>query len=108
MIGRVERLNFRPAVDHWKAKGLDYSPILYQPDVPADAPRHCVTAQDHGLKDALDNELIAQCANALERGTPVSLRLPDSKREPDGGDDARLRGDAPVRRGGAARTTRSR
>ena len=76
MIGRVERLNFRPAVDHWKAKGLDYSAILYQPDVPADAPRRCVTAQDHGLKDALDNELIAQCANALERGTPVSLRLP--------------------------------
>src|SRR5688500_7477477 len=76
MIGRVERLNFRPAVDHWKAKGLDYSAILYQPDVPADAPRHCVTAQDHGLKDALDNELIAQCANALDRGTPVSLRLP--------------------------------
>ncbi|HEY3045436.1 MAG TPA: glutamate synthase large subunit, partial [Vicinamibacterales bacterium] len=76
MIGRVERLNFRPAVDHWKAKGLDYSPILYQPDVPADAPRHCVTMQNHGLADALDNELIARCASALERGTPVSLRLP--------------------------------
>jgi glutamate synthase (NADPH/NADH) large chain len=76
MIGRVERLNFRPALDHWKAKGLDYSPILSQPDVPADAPRHCVTSQDHGLAEALDNELIAQCANALERGTPVSLKLP--------------------------------
>ena len=70
MIGRVDRLNFRPAVDHWKAKGLDYSAILYQPDVPADAPRHCVTTQDHGLADALDNELIAQCgerARARER-----------------------------------------
>src|ERR1043166_7476313 len=76
MIGRVERLNFRPAVDHWKAKGLDYSAILSQPDVPADAPRHCVTAQDHGLEDALDNQLIAQCATALDLGTPVSLRLP--------------------------------
>src|SRR5207253_4473751 len=76
MIGRVERLNFRPAVDHWKAKGLDYSPILYHPDVPADAPRHCVTAQDHGLAGALDNELIARCATALEQGTPVSLQLP--------------------------------
>src|SRR4026208_1335282 len=76
MIGRVDKLNFRPAVDHWKAKGLDYSPILCEPDVPADAPRHCVTAQDHGLQDALDNELIARCANALDRGTPVSLRLP--------------------------------
>src|SRR5213078_3477047 len=76
MIGRVERLNFRPAVDHWKAKGLDYSPILCEPDVPADAPRHCVTKQDHGLANALDNELMAQCASALELGTPVSLRLP--------------------------------
>src|SRR5438270_12544601 len=76
MIGRVERLNFRPAVEHWKAKGLDYSAILYQPDVPADAPRRCVTKQDHGLVGALDNELIAQAAHALDRGTPVSLRLP--------------------------------
>jgi glutamate synthase domain-containing protein 2/glutamate synthase domain-containing protein 3 len=76
MIGRIERLNVRAAVDHWKAKGLDYSAILHQPDVPADAPRRCVTKQDHGLEEALDNELISQCANALERGTPVSLRLP--------------------------------
>jgi glutamate synthase domain-containing protein 2/glutamate synthase domain-containing protein 3 len=76
MIGRVERLDFQPAVDHWKAKGLDYSAILYQPEVAPDLPRRCVTAQDHGLAAALDNELIEQCANALERGTPVSLRLP--------------------------------
>ena len=75
MISRVERLNFRPAVDHWKAKGLDYSAILYQPEVPADAPRRCVRAQDHGLAGALDNELIARCGDSLERGTPVSLEL---------------------------------
>jgi len=76
MIGHVERLNVRPAVDHWKAKGLDYSAILYQPEVPPDAPRRCTTRQNHGLEGALDNELIAQCRNALERRTPVSLRLP--------------------------------
>ena len=76
MIGRVDRMNLRPAVDHWKAKGLDYSAILYQPDVPAGSPRRCVTKQDHGLGDALDNELIVQAAHALDRGTPVSLRLP--------------------------------
>ena len=76
MIGRVERLNFRPAVDHWKAKGLDYSAILYQPDVPPDSPRRCVTKQDHGLAQALDNEIIPQCANALEYRTPVRLRMP--------------------------------
>ena len=67
----------RPAVDHWKAQGLDFSAILHQPDVPADAPRRCVAAQDHGLDDALDNELIAQCARRRSStGTPVSLALP--------------------------------
>jgi glutamate synthase (ferredoxin) len=76
MIGRVDRLNFRKAVDHWKAKGLDLSSILYQPDVPPDAPRRCVRAQDHGLADALDNQLIAACASALEHKAPVSLTLP--------------------------------
>ena len=68
----------------------------------ADATRHCVTLQNQGLGDALDNELIAQCANALERGTPVSLRLP-IRCQPDCRDDARLRGHAPVRRGRTAR-----
>jgi glutamate synthase (NADPH/NADH) large chain len=76
MIGRVERLNVKPAVDHWKAKGLDYSAILYRPALAADAPRRCTTRQQHGLEAALDNELIAQCQNALERRTPISLRLP--------------------------------
>jgi glutamate synthase (NADPH) large chain len=76
MIGHVERLNVRPAVDHWKAKGLDYSAILYQPEVAADAARRCTGQQNHRLEEALDNELIAQCRNALDRRTPVSLRLP--------------------------------
>src|SRR6185436_1698451 len=76
MIGHVERLNFKPAVDHWKAKGLDYSAILYEPDVPPGAPRRSVTAQNHGLDEALDNELIAQCRSALEQRVPVSLKLP--------------------------------
>jgi glutamate synthase (ferredoxin) len=61
MIGRTDRLNFRKAVDHWKAKGLDFSNILYQPEVEPDAPRRKVVEQDHGLDDALDNYLIAQC-----------------------------------------------
>jgi glutamate synthase (ferredoxin) len=76
MIGRVDRLNYHPAVDHWKARGLDLSAVLYQPAAAVDAVRRCVTAQDHGLEAALDNELIAQSVNALERGTPVSLQLP--------------------------------
>jgi glutamate synthase (ferredoxin) len=76
MIGRVDRLNFRPAVDHWKARGLDFSNILHQPAVAADAPRRQVTSQNHGLAQALDNELIARSADALERAVPVSLQLP--------------------------------
>ena len=65
MIGRSDRLNFRKAVDHWKAKGLDFSNILYQPDVEPDAARRKVVEQDHGLDDALDNYLIAQCGEIL-------------------------------------------
>jgi glutamate synthase (ferredoxin) len=76
MIGRVERLNFRKAVDHWKARGLDLSSILHQPEVAVDAPRRRVRAQDHGLEEALDNGLIARCSAALEHKTPVSLSLP--------------------------------
>jgi glutamate synthase (ferredoxin) len=76
MIGRVDRLNVRPAVEHWKAKGLDYSNILYMPPVAADAPRRHTVPQQHGLEQALDNELIARCAAALERQHPVSLSLP--------------------------------
>jgi glutamate synthase (ferredoxin) len=73
MVGRVDKLNFKPAVDHWKAKGLDYSSILFQPEVGADAPRRKVVEQDHGLAAALDNELIARCQPALESREPVSL-----------------------------------
>jgi glutamate synthase (NADPH) large chain len=76
MIGRVDRLNFRNAVEHWKAKGLDYSNILYAPPVAADAPRRRMIAQQHGLEQALDNELIARCSDALEHQKPVSLKLP--------------------------------
>src|SRR6185436_20101645 len=65
----------RKAVDHWKAKGLDYSNILYQPDVEPGAPRRRMVAQDHGLADALDNQIIADCQPALEHKMPVSLAM---------------------------------
>ncbi|MBI1847722.1 MAG: glutamate synthase large subunit, partial [Candidatus Rokubacteria bacterium] len=76
MIGRVDRLDFAAALDHWKAKGLDLSSILHQPDMPASVARRCVVAQDHGLERALDNTLIARCAEALEHGKPVEFALP--------------------------------
>jgi glutamate synthase (NADPH) large chain len=77
MIGRVDRLNFKAAVEHWKAKGLDLSTILYEPDMPPAVARHCVTSQDHGLDRALDRTtLIPACRAAIEHGKPVELALP--------------------------------
>ncbi len=76
MIGRVDRLDTTGAVDHWKARGLDLSPILLDPDMPDTVARRCVREQDHGLDRALDNTLIERCAPAIEHRTPVSLTLP--------------------------------
>jgi len=73
MIGRVDRLSVRAAVDHWKARGLDFSPILVEPRLPADAPRRRLSSQAHGLEAALDNDLIAASSEALEHRRPVSL-----------------------------------
>jgi len=74
MIGRVDKLNFKKAVDHWKAKGLDFSSILYAP--PVEGPRRRVVAQDHGLDQALDNQLIARARPALDSKAPVRIELP--------------------------------
>jgi glutamate synthase (NADPH/NADH) large chain len=74
-IGRAELLETRAAIEHWKAEGLDLTPIFHVPDVPESMARHCTTTQDHALADALDNELIALSADALERGEPVRAQL---------------------------------
>jgi glutamate synthase (ferredoxin) len=77
MIGRVDRLNVRPAVEHWKAKGLDLSTILYEPVMPPDVARRCVTTQDHGLERSLDaTTLIPSCRDAIDHAKPVELSLP--------------------------------
>jgi glutamate synthase (ferredoxin) len=76
MIGRADCLDVSTAVSHWKTRGLDYSSILYQPDVPPAVARRSVRAQDHGLEKALDNTLISLCAEAIEHGKPVELSLP--------------------------------
>jgi glutamate synthase (NADPH) large chain len=76
MIGRVDKLDFKPALEHWKANGLDYSAILYTPDMPSDVARRCVTTQDHGLAAALDNQLIAKCQDAIASRAPVELEMP--------------------------------
>ena len=76
MIGRSDELNVSDAVDHWKARGLDLSTILHQPDMSPDVGRRCVQAQDHDLDKALDNELIRRAHDALAHGTPVEFELP--------------------------------
>ena len=72
-VGQVQCLDTRPAVDHWKASGLDLSPILHQPDSPFEQDLLCTGTQDHGLENALDNELIRQAAPALDAGQPVQI-----------------------------------
>jgi glutamate synthase (ferredoxin) len=77
MVGRVDRLESRQAVEHWKARGLDFSNVLYQPKVGDDVGRYCQIPQDHGLDQALDNTtLLKLCAPALERREKVVAELP--------------------------------
>ena len=70
MVGRVDKLDVRKALDHWKAKGVDLSPLLYQPEVAEDVATHHCREQDHGLEQALDHELIRLCQPALEERHP--------------------------------------
>jgi glutamate synthase domain-containing protein 3 len=76
MVGRVHMLEARPALDHWKAKGIDLSTILYNPPVPSRVARRCVEKQDHGLEEALDYTLIDQTREAVEHRTPIEIRMP--------------------------------
>ncbi|MBL8429037.1 MAG: glutamate synthase subunit alpha, partial [Dechloromonas sp.] len=73
LVGRADLLDMRPGIDHWKAKGLDFSKIFFQPNVPADVPRLHTEGQDHGLEKALDHKLIAQAKPALEKGQKVQI-----------------------------------
>jgi glutamate synthase (ferredoxin) len=79
MIGRSDCLEVQPAVDHWKARGLDFSKILYQPDVPDSVGRYKQLEQEHGLEKSLDRRtLLALCQPAIESGEPVSATIPIS------------------------------
>ena len=72
-IGHAEALDVERAVDHWKAHGLDLSAVLHVPELPDGDHRHQTRSQDHGLDRALDNQLIADAAPALDRGEKVEL-----------------------------------
>jgi glutamate synthase domain-containing protein 2/glutamate synthase domain-containing protein 1/glutamate synthase domain-containing protein 3 len=77
MVGRVDMLDTRAAISHWKARGLDFSKILYKPEVPAHIKTYCAEKQDHGIDKSLDvTTLLDLCQPALENGTAVKLDLP--------------------------------
>jgi glutamate synthase (ferredoxin) len=77
MIGRTDRLEARQAVEHWKARGLDFSKILYQPDAGPEVGRYCQIPQDHGLDKSLDSTVLLDlCQPALDRREKVSATVP--------------------------------
>jgi glutamate synthase (NADPH) large chain len=77
MIGRVDRLIVKKAVDHWKARGLDFSQILYQPEADPEVATRRVREQDHGLDKSLDLvTILPLCRDALESKKPVDIILP--------------------------------
>jgi len=76
LIGRTDLLDKKQAVEHWKAKGLDFSRIFYQPNVSPDADLFCVSKQDHRLGKALDHKLIERARPALDKGERVSFISP--------------------------------
>jgi len=76
MIGRTDLLEKSGVITHWKAKGLDFSRMFQQPDVPAHTPRYHISSQDHGLDKALDNTFITHAKAALEKKQKVSFASP--------------------------------
>jgi glutamate synthase (NADPH/NADH) large chain len=76
LIGRADLLETRKCIEHWKAKGLDFSKIFYQAPMPAEVSRRHCESQDHGLDRALDHRLIELAAPALERGEKVAIDMP--------------------------------
>ncbi len=77
MIGRTDVLEPKKAISHWKAKGVDLSPILYQPEVAPEVGRYCQIPQDHGLAKSLDMTVLFDlCKPAIENGEKVTATLP--------------------------------
>ena len=76
MVGRVDMLDVRKAIDHWKAEGIDVSNILAEPEPAGVVASTCFSdRQDHGLAEALDHRLVEKCRPAIESGRPVALDL---------------------------------
>jgi len=75
MIGQSDRLDMRQAINHWKAQGLDFSRLLYKPETEEGEVVYQTDLQEHGLEQALDNELIEQAKPALEEGKAVQIEV---------------------------------
>jgi len=74
MIGQMQMLDQRRLVEHWKAKGLDFSKLFLKPPAGAETPIFKCEQQDHNIADILDRKLIAEAQAALDRGAPVQLQ----------------------------------
>ena len=102
-IGHAELLDPRAAIEHWKAAGLDLTPVLYVPDLPAGTARHCVTGQYHGLDKALDNTLILLAEGALQSRYAGPAGTAGAQRQPGRRHDARQHADPALGRRRPAR-----
>ncbi|MDO9366523.1 MAG: glutamate synthase large subunit [Methylotenera sp.] len=78
LIGRPDLLDMQAGIEHWKINGLDFSKVFHQPDMPASVSRKNNDVQDHGLINALDNQLVALAKPAIEKGEKVVLDIPIS------------------------------
>jgi glutamate synthase (NADPH/NADH) large chain len=76
LIGRSDLLEMKSGIEHWKAKGLDFSRVFYQPQIGAEVARYKSEKQDHGLAGALDHRLIEIAKSALEHGKKVAIDMP--------------------------------
>jgi glutamate synthase (NADPH/NADH) large chain len=76
LIGRADLLDMKQGIEHWKAKGLDFSNIFYMPPAGGDVARFQCETQDHGIDRALDHQLIEKAKPALERREKVSFDMP--------------------------------
>jgi glutamate synthase domain-containing protein 3 len=75
MVGRVDLLDFQPAIDHWISKGVDLSRVLAEPQVPPHILKHCQGVPAPSAEEALDSTILAQAAPALDGGEKVTIKL---------------------------------
>jgi len=76
MVGRVDMLDMNEAIEHYKSKGLDFSKILYVPELPEGESLHCTSAQNHDFSLAIDPELIERAKPAIDNKQLVNIAMP--------------------------------